>query len=177
MGQEPDHDLAGSFAQGLKNCNQGVSWTSFLSGAWCPLPTVSKIYFLAAACLRALASYCCWLGGGVLKVSPFMSQGPPLLSSVLPWSLTNVTQPKEWQPNTFAVFYWLEATHKSLPHSRGGDPTRSRLLGGDIRGVCQTPLPKFSQGCWGRFGKHGPEQEGWSFCCSSWSQLPFSCPS
>lgn len=73
MGQEPDHDLVGSFAQGLKNCNQGVSWTSLLSGAWCPLPTISKIYFLAATCLRALASYCCWLGGP--KGLPFYVPG------------------------------------------------------------------------------------------------------
>lgn len=37
MGQESGHDLAGSFAQGLKNYNQGISWAWFLSGAGCPL--------------------------------------------------------------------------------------------------------------------------------------------
>lgn len=62
MGQESDHSLAGSSAQGLRGYYQGVRWVGFSSGDLTReesdsrlIQTVGRTHLFVAAGLRVLA--------------------------------------------------------------------------------------------------------------------------
>ena len=123
------HFLIGSSYQGLTSMsNQGRS-TSKLN------LVTDRMHFLVTVWLRALASFRLWLEPLsdarshpqflALRTSPqavhIMATG--LFERIRRIFLVRQQQSQAWQPITFVILYWIEASHKFLWHLRGKNHT------------------------------------------------------
>ena len=123
------HFLIGSSYQGLTSMsNQGRS--TFKLNL-----VTDRIHFLVTVWLRALASFRLWLEPLsdarshpqflALWTSPqavhIMATG--LFEGIRRIFLVRQQQSQAWQPITFVILYWIEASHKFLWHLRGKNHT------------------------------------------------------
>lgn len=138
VGQESGRGLTASLAQGL-TCAPPRCWlAAFPSGGSITFRRISsqaKIYFLRAPCLNTLAFCSHWLeatcrsykphvvphhAGSFNRASYFIRPAKRIFcSSLLTKSFIECTVITELTPIIFAIFSWLEASHRSCLHSLG----------------------------------------------------------
>ena len=107
-----------------------VGSIQFLAGSWTKSIRFSLILswrLPSVLCLMALSilQYAYWqLASSMLARETLHGHfNPPTLSCT-----RNLVHPMN-----FVIFYWLETSHRSSPHSRGGDHTSAGTVGGHLR--------------------------------------------
>lgn len=93
---------------------QAVSWGLALRSLLCGSPTSPVMTWQLTSLTPESESHClvCWSG---------------VLHSITGW--------REWNPIIFAIFCWIEASHKFCLYSGGGDYTKVWPVGGHLRNL------------------------------------------
>ena len=160
VGQESGRGLTASLAQGL-TCVPPRCWPAAVpSGGSITFRRISsqaKIYFLRAPCLNTLAFCSHWLEatcrsykprvvphhvGSFNRASYFIRPARRIFcSSLLTKSCIECTVITELTPIIFAIFSWLEASHRFCPRSRGRSCTGHEHQAVGIMGVTSEAVP------------------------------------